>query len=406
MRGTLEGSRFVADGAFGSLGGAGTFLIGPGTFRYAGPDGGVFSRDIACFDGWKEATTFDIQNDLKLTGEFFWEQGGFVKTGPGTLTLDRAGTHWVSRYGAGFSQADGRGVYVPNANGDGPTKGVTGFTLLEGKMVVKSGTWHFNDGLPIAMRIGGTTVDPANPNGGQEKSAVFQVDGGSVHFHNWAAIGNGNGYETTTPNEVPSSGIIVNGGILHLHKGVYAGRNILLPKDSGGNHIRQRTCPFVEVHGGELRIYNFSRVGFCDDPGADARIFVDGGLLVVKSVCNTSGSSMIFGSQSHGDLSDPRHAEVTVCSNGTFDVTNFYIEKNRTNVTVNLNVLDGGIYRNNTLQKNGTGAGCEMHVLFDGGIAEQRADGNVNWIKADLTTACIGTRGAVFRTGSGATSAR
>ena len=406
MRGTLEGSRFVADGAFGSLGGAGTFLIGPGTFRYAGPDGGVFSRDIACFDGWKEATTFDIQNDLKLTGEFFWEQGGFVKTGPGTLTLDRAGTHWVSRYGAGFSQADGRGVYVPNANGDGPTKGVTGFTLLEGKMVVKSGTWHFNDGLPIAMRIGGTTVDPANPNGGQEKSAVFQVDGGSVHFHNWAAIGNGNGYATTTPNEVPSSGIIVNGGILHLHKGVYSGRNILLPKDSGGNPIRMRTCPFVEVHGGELRIYNFSRVGFCDDPGADARIFVDGGLLVVKSVCNTSGSSMIFGSQSHGDLSDPRHAEVTVCSNGTFDVTNFYIEKNRTNVTVNLNVLDGGIYRNNTLQKNGTGAGCEMHVLFDGGIAEQRADGNVNWIKADLTTACIGTRGAVFRTGSGATANR
>ena len=261
MRGTLEGSRFVADGAFGSLGGAGTFLIGPGTFRYAGPDGGVFSRDIACFDGWKEATTFDIQNDLTLTGEFFWEQGGFVKTGPGTLTLDRAGTHWISRYGSGFSQADGRGVYVPNANGDGPTKGVTGFTLLEGKMVVKSGTWHFNDGLPIAMRIGGTTVDPANPNGGQEKSAVFQVDGGSVHFHNWAAIGNGNGYETTTPNEVPSSGIIVNGGILHLHKGVYAGRNILLPKDSGGNHIRQRTCPFVEVHGGELRIYNYSRVG-------------------------------------------------------------------------------------------------------------------------------------------------
>ena len=406
MRGTLEGSRFVADGAFGSLGGAGTFLIGPGTFRYTGPDGGVFSRDIACFDTWTQATTFDIQNDLKLTGEFFWEQGGFVKTGPGTLTLDRAGTHWVSRYGSGFSQADGRGVYVPNANGDGPTKGVTGFTLLEGKMVVKSGTWHFNDGLPIAMRIGGTTVDPANPNGGQEKGAVFQVDGGSVHFHNWAAIGNGNGYETTTPNEVPSSGIIVNGGILHLHKGVYAGRNILLPKDSGGNHIRQRTCPFVEVHGGELRIYNFSRVGFCDDPGADARIFVDGGLLVVKSVCNTSGSSMIFGSQSHGDLSDPRHADVTVCSNGTFDVTNFYIEKNRTNVTVNLNVLDGGIYRNNTLQKNGTGAGCEMHVLFDGGIAEQRADGNVNWIKADLTTACIGTRGAVFRTGSGASANR
>ena len=87
MRGTLEGSRFVADGAFGSLGGAGTFLIGPGTFRYAGPDGGVFSRDIACFDGWKEATTFDIQNDLTLTGEFFWEQGGFVLAGGRTRRL-------------------------------------------------------------------------------------------------------------------------------------------------------------------------------------------------------------------------------------------------------------------------------------------------------------------------------
>ena len=406
MRGTLATSRFVNNSAVGSLGGDGMLLVGPGTFRYAGANGSVFSRDIANIGtSWMQTTTFDIQNDLTLTGEFFWEQGGFVKTGPGTLTLDRAGTHWVARNGAGFSQADAYGVYAPNANGDSATVGVSGFSILEGKVVVKSGTWHFNDGPCQAIRIGGTTVDPTNPNGGQEKSAIFQMDGGTVHFHQWTALGNGNGFETTTPNGRPSSGIIVNGGLLHVHKSLYSGADRLYPKN-GNQPIRLRTCPFIEVHGGELRMYNTSRIGFCDDPGADARIFVDGGTFIIKSACNTSGSSMVFGNKLSGDFADPRHADVTVCSNGTFDVTGFYIQGSRTNVTVNLNVLDGGLYRNNALYKNGTGAGCEMHVLFDGGIAEQRADGNVNWIKADLTTACIGTRGAIFRTGSGATANR
>ena len=407
MRGTLAGSRFVANGAVGSLGGNGAFIVGPGTFRYSGPDGGVFSRDIACFDTWRQATTFDIQNDLTLTGKFFWNEGGFVKTGPGTLTLEGAGTNWVARYGAGYKQAgEACGVYAPNANGDSPATGVSGFSLLEGKMVVKSGIWNFNDGPGLSIRIGGTTVDPTNPNGGQEKSAIFQVDGGTVHFRQWTALGNQNGYATTTPNEVPSSGIIVNGGILHLHKGLYAGRDHLLPKDAGGNPIRQRTRPFVEVHGGELRIYNYSRVGFCDDPGSDARIFVDGGKLYVCSACNTSGSGMVFGNQSHGDLAAPRHAEVTVCTNGTFDVTDFAITGNRTNVTVNLNVLDGGIFRTNNLRQNGMGAGCEVNVLFDGGIAEHRADGQTGYMRADLNSARIGTHGAIFRTGTGATANR
>ena len=407
MRGTLEGTRFMADGAVGSLGGDGTFLVGPGTFRYAGPDGGVFSRDIACFDTYRQVTTFDIRNDLTLTGEFFWEEGGLVKTGPGTLTLDRAGTHWVSRRGAGFAQAgEAYGVYAPNANGDSPATGVSGFSILEGKVVVKSGTWHFNDGPSLAIRIGGTTVDPTNPNGGQEKSAVFQVDGGTVHFRQWTALGNQNGYETTTPDEVPSSGIIVNGGLLLVHNSLYSGRNHLLPKDSGGNYIRPRSCPFVEVHGGELRLFNTGRIGFCDDPGSDVRILVDGGLFIVKNAVASTGGTIIFGHQANGDTTLPRHADVTVCGTGKFDVTGFSIANNRTNVTVDLKVLDGGIYCNNTLKKGGTGEGCEMHVLFDGGIAEQRADGNVSWIMADLTSACIGTRGAIFRTGSAATANR
>ncbi|MBR1587651.1 MAG: hypothetical protein IJ658_04925, partial [Kiritimatiellae bacterium] len=406
MRGTLAGSRFIDNGPVGSLGAPGTFFVGPGTFRYSGPDGGVFCHDIASFDGWKEATTFDVQNDLTLTGEFFWEQGGFVKTGPGTLTLDRAGTHWVSRRGAGFpaSVAGVRGVYDPKANGDSPSMGVCGFSILEGKVVVKSGTWHFTGGLGQAIKIGGTTVDPTNPNGGQEKSAVFQLDGGTVHFREWTALGSQNGYVTTTPDEVPSSGIIVNGGTLNVHKSLYAGRNFLLPKDATGNYIKPRTCPFVEVHGGTLKFYNHSRVGFCDDPGVDSRIFVDGGTLIVKNTCETTGSTMVFGSQSNGDLTAPRHADVTVCTNGIFDVTDFYITGGRTNVVVDLKILDGGIFRTNALRKGGTGDGCEMNLLVDGGVLELRVAGYTTWLRADLTSARIGTRGAIFRPCSGATA--
>ena len=88
---------------------------------------------------------------------------------------------------------------------------------------------------------------------------------------------------TTTPNGRPSSGIIVNGGLLHVHKSLYSGADRLYPKN-GNQPIRLRTCPFIEVHGGELRLYNTSRIGFCDDPGADSTVFIDGGKFTVYSV--------------------------------------------------------------------------------------------------------------------------
>ena len=106
-----------------------------------------------------------------------------------------------------------------------------------------------------------------------------------------------------------------------------------------------------------------------------------------------------------GDLSLHRTADVLVCSNGIWDVTSFYIAGSKSNVTANVKIFDGGVYRNNSLFKNTTMANTSMNILFDGGIAEIRYAGHSNYIKSDVTKAEIGTRGLSFRLGSDANSA-
>ena len=110
---------------------------------------------------------------------------------------------------------------------------------------------------------------------------------------------------------------------------------------------------------------------------------------------------MIVGNCQDGDKSLPSVADVTVCSNGTFDVTGFrIINTSRESVTANINVLDGGRYRNNQLYKGSSNAGHALNILFDGGIAEIRYAGYANYIKSDVTKGEIGTRGALFRAGA------
>ena len=396
VNGTLDATRLLAGETIGSLGRSGALVLDNGVLRYDGPAGATFSRAVtnSSLFGWA-ASVFDIGTDLTLTGAVGWDHGAFVKTGPGTLILDAAGTHDVSRYGDKFGLLQSQAPLRCDAGGV-PTNGVSGFSLLEGRIVVKSGTWNFNSAADDA-KIGGTTVDPRNPNGGQETSAVFQLDGGTVNFNRWLNLGGQNGFTTTTPNEVPSSGIIVNGGTFNARQSLTMGRNYMQERFTVST--AQRTCPFIEVHGGRLAVYATSRLGACDDPGADTRIFVDGGTLIVLNSTGATGSVMTFGNQNHGTAA--RHADVTVCTNGTLDVTDFYITGSRTNVTVNLKILNGGIFRTNALRKGGTGPGCEMNVLVDGGVFEIRAAGYTTWLRADLTSGRIGTHGAVFRSGSG-----
>ena len=98
--GTMEADN-LNDGGVSSLGAGGPLVLGPGTFRYTGPDGATCGRAITNVTSFSQGTAFDVQHDLTLTGKIAWQVGGFVKTGPGTLYLNNqtGGTNTFSRWG-------------------------------------------------------------------------------------------------------------------------------------------------------------------------------------------------------------------------------------------------------------------------------------------------------------------
>ena len=397
----------LPSGGVGSLGGSPTLVLGPGTFRYDGPDGGLWSGTVTNTTGKNEATVIDAQHDFTMQGKWGWETGGFVKTGPGTLTLkNTAGDNAeLARDGTAVQGRINYQTLNLHPNGDAPTAGFAKLTVAEGTLVFGGGNWRLNksvtgEDVPLFAMVGTKTVDPVDTPNVQEKEATLRVDSGTVWFCGWFGLGVKNGFSTTTPDFVPTSKLIINGGSTYITNQLVVGynSNTITEKDAQGRWIPFRTTPRVEVHGGSLRVW--SQLRMCDSPGTDCSLFIDGGNLTVRHVLDTSGSHIRFASNLSGDPTLPRHADVTVCTNGCLDITQFFINNDRTNVTVNLNVLDGGRFRNNQMRladSQGRTKNCEMNVLVDGGVLELRWGGYKDWIKGDVTSARIGTRGATFK---------
>ncbi len=409
--GTMEADN-LNDGGVSSLGAGGPLVLGPGTFRYTGPDGATCGRAITNVTSFSQGTAFDVQHDLTLTGKIAWQVGGFVKTGPGTLYLNNTtgGTNTFSRWGERKSWGAQSHAFAPAANGDlSEAYGYSTWDVTDGRVVFNGGAWEIYGGRSCGENwIGKMTKDPVDNAGEQETEAVVEINAGRVDFKTWLGIGPKNGFTTTTPNFVPHSGLIVNGGTVIVEDAICLGRNTAdwPQKDAGGNFIPQRTHPFLEVHGGSLECWNNFRI--CDDPGADSTVFIDGGKFTVYGTArktnpsSTTGTVLVFGNCNTGDTSAPRTGVVTVCTNGILNITQFYIAGNsQKNITATLNVLDGGRFQNNQLRKGTTNASCEMYLFFDGGIVENRWGGYTDFIKGDVTRAEIGTHGVTFRSLNG-----
>ncbi|MBQ3288523.1 MAG: hypothetical protein IJH50_03860 [Kiritimatiellae bacterium] len=408
---TLNGGTLVADNltaaAFGSLGSTKTLYMDAGTFKYNGGTG-TFTRPIvmvrnpiACGTNDTKSAIFDITGDLTLTGAFTNLLGGFVKTGPGTLRIPGgAGTTNSISLNGGNGNLN---AVTWNANGDSTIHG-SAFEIIEGTLVLGEAGGTFNiHGSAADAWIGKVNVDPRTDPGVQEKSGVLEVRGGTVNVNNFLMVGVKNGFEGTTPNGKPQSGIRVYAGTFDAQGSVALGRNKSsgVYTDSNGNFLRLNTAPFLEVHGGLMRLRNTSRVGLCDNSGADSRVFIDGGRLWVCNSSANTGGVMIFANCTDGDPAWPSYGDVSVCTNGQLDVTGFYIVNNgRENVTVDVKVFDGGRFRFNSFYKNSTKASNSLNLLLDGGIAEIRYGGYSNWINSDVTKAEVGTRGVIFRNAS------
>ena len=415
---TLAGGLLEVDdlsaAAMGSLGVGGELHLDAATFKYTGGKG-EFSRPVVIERNYpssaRRATVFDITGDLTLSGVFTNQVGAFVKKGPGTLRIPGAsGRTTVICQKGGFGK-----LTMPDFSANGiPGDNTSTFTIFDGTLALGEGGGTFKLIRDMMdLYIGRTTVDPLNPEGKQETDAVLEIHGGTVDVTGWLMLGVKNGFATTTPQRRPEAGIRMYGGTLNALTALAMGRNVSsgLPYvDENGGKLKMNTSTFLEIYGGTVKVWiDNTRFGLCDDAGADSRVFVaNGGRLWAVSRGSgavgtvSTGGSMIVASGGDGDTSASSTADVTVCTNGILDVTGFYIANSRPNVTGNMKIIDGGVFRFNTFYKNSTKADTALNLLFDGGIAEIRYGGHASWIKGDVTAAEIGTRGMAIRVGTDA----
>ena len=415
---TLAGGLLEVDNlgatAMGSFGVGGELHLDAATFKYTGGKG-EFSRPVVIERNYpssaRRATVFDITGDLTLSGVFTNQVGAFVKKGPGTLRIPGAsGRTTVICQKGGFGK-----LTMPDFSANGiPGDNTSTFTIFDGTLALGEGGGTFKLIRDMMdLYIGRTTVDPLNPEGKQETDAVLEIHGGTVDVTGWLMLGVKNGFATTTPQRRPEAGIRMYGGTLNALTALAMGRNVSsgLPYvDENGGKLKMNTSTFLEIYGGTVKVWiDNTRFGLCDDAGADSRVFVaNGGRLWAVSRGSgavgtvSTGGSMIVASGGDGDTSASSTADVTVCTNGILDVTGFYIANSRPNVTGNMKIIDGGVFRFNTFYKNSTKADTALNLLFDGGIAEIRYGGHASWIKGDVTAAEIGTRGMAIRVGTDA----
>ena len=418
---TLAGGLLEVDNltaaAMGSLGVGGELHLDAATLKYTGGKG-EFTHPVVIErndpSATRKATIFDITGDLTLSGTFTNKVGAFVKTGSGTLRIPGASGRTTTICQTGGTLK----LELPDFHANGvPGDHTSAFAIYDGTLALGEGGGTFNlirDSMDLY--VGKTMVDPLDPQGRQETDAVLEIYGGTVNVTGWLMLGVKNGFTTTTPLRRPEAGIRMYGGTLKALTALAMGRNASsgLPyKDAEDNMLKQNTSTFLEIYGGTVQVWkDGTRCALCDDSGNNSRVFItNGGKLWVvekgdKAVGEVkNGGAMTVAAGVDGDLSLHRTADVMVCSNGIWDVTGFYITGGRSNVTVNVKIFDGGVYRNNSLYKNTTLANTSMNILFDGGIAEIRYAGHSNYIKSDVTKAEIGTRGMSFRLGSDANSA-
>ena len=131
----------LTDSGVGSLGASDSLVLGPGTFRYDGPENGLWSGTVTNTTKSTEATVIDVENSLTMQGKWGWKEGGFVKTGAGALTLKNTagGNGELGR--TGITQL-ARIYHLPldlKENGDSPSQGFTKLTVAEGKLVFGGG---------------------------------------------------------------------------------------------------------------------------------------------------------------------------------------------------------------------------------------------------------------------------
>ncbi|MDD2598088.1 MAG: autotransporter-associated beta strand repeat-containing protein [Kiritimatiellae bacterium] len=344
---------------------AGNLILGKATLHVTGAattDRGYTLRT----DDSARAGVLRVEDEVTFGGQILADSGPFLKTGPGTVYYTYPGANKLNAHevgGAGRLQNIG-------LNGDGPTQGITGFTVTDGRVVLgvpgqtNTVVGHLDIGLYTSTAPDGETAGELVLNDG-----VLTTGGQTV------SIGRHNGTTITAPGGV-SSRLTINGGAFNC--GTLATGN----NAAGITGFNAR--PVIEVTGGELNVGGgYLSVG--ESTGSYAALLVSGGKV---SIYNNNRNLRMGGwevDKSGGD------GEVVLSNNGVIEV-NGNVEmafgpNSRSTVRLNGGTL---IARNIVM-----GVGVRSELYFNGGVLRPSTAGQS---MAGLTSASISTNGAVIDT--------
>ena len=385
--------------------GTGAFAPGPGTLRYVGPDNATFRANVAPLfeSGSTAACVFDVQSNLTYAGVWSQPYGGFIKTGPGTLSIagSAASTNW-------FGAADvtgGTGVFtdallanklVFNANGDAPANGFGPFSVVDGTFRIESGGNVFGtETNRAASQVGAWTTDE-----GTEKSAVLEVAGGDNTFVSYLVVGRQNGSATTGGDKV-HTGVRVTGGTTKIK-----GRLILGWNGNTTAYPSLDSRPFYEQADGTVTLSDNLQLGYNNTEGVQASVNMTGGKFnISKNI--VSGYQATYTT----NTIDVSGTAVLGCA------ANVYVHNGKSSGAGNrmdINVHDGGTFGCAALYSNNTTT--KTHLRVDGGVLRNDKSGSnytsyfqwiggmANNVSKALTSFTVGPKGLTFRAKNGNSS--
>jgi len=365
--GTLRIATLADGGQASPIGAAsassGNLILGKATLHITGAGTTDRGYTVRTADATR-AAVLRVDDEVTIGGQLFAESGPVLKTGPGTVYFTYPGPNKMNANEVGGAG----GLQNIGVNGDGPTQGITGFTVTDGKVVLgvpgqtNTVVGHLDIGLYTSTAPGGETAGELVLNDG------VLTTGGQT-----ASIGRNNGTEVTAPGGV-SSRLTVNGGIFSC--GVLATGNNA-PTLSGFN-----ARPVIEVTGGQVNVGG-SYLSVGESAGSYASLLVSGGFVNIFPVNSTIRMGGWGSAGGDGQVVLSGSGEIYIGS--TLEMA--YAAGSHSTVR-----LDGGTLTAKNITK---GNGVLADMWFNGGLFRPHTAGQT---MTGLTTAYVSTNGAAIDT--------
>ena len=335
-------------------------VLGPGTLSYTGGST-TTDRGYTVDAGAGKAAVLHSDSDITFAGQIAATSGSLIKTGTGTLSYTYAGYNQP----VGNEGSTHNGLIDFKENGDSPTIGFTGMSIIDGRVImgVPGQTNYFNSRIDVGMY--------STTNAAAEKSPELVINDGTFICTTTLSIGRNNGNTNTAP-EGTTSKLTINGGECYLAL-VAAGHNAL---NQPGFNPRS----IYEINGGYVEQSRSVNMG--EHAGSQIAMNVNGGHLNVKE---TGASIRLGAGTGEGTLTMRGDAVVEAAG---------YIMLAQGGATTGKGTcnLNGGTLIASDIRK---GTGLSGIMNFNGGVfkphtAGEQLDG--------LTAAYVSTNGAVIDT--------